>query len=254
MKAIKILPFLLPILLSSCVERTHKKEIEQRAVIEPDSVYVHEDGTVCHAQSPINILSSEQKDGKHNITFSFKDEINSVENLGHTVQVDFKIGSTVEVDGETFEFKQAHFHTPSEHLIDGVTYPMEMHVVNTLKGQEAGQETEFLVLGFLFKMGDSNPFVSHVLNSVPEEENAIKEVDLGEIQFSDFIEEGDDLLGHYYHYKGSLTTPPYSETVRWYVTKNIYEASPNQITSILNIEGVNARHIQGINDRTIETE
>ncbi len=101
------------------------------------------------AQSPINILSDQSEHRKHNITFNFKDEINKVQNLGHTIQLDFEPGSTVNVDGKTFEFKQVHFHTPSEHLIDGITYPMEMHVVNTLAGQDKEDTTEYLVILFL---------------------------------------------------------------------------------------------------------
>ncbi len=57
-------------------------------------------------QSPINILSDQSEKEKHNVTFNFKDEIDKVQNLGHTVQLDFKPGSTVTVDGKTFEFKQ----------------------------------------------------------------------------------------------------------------------------------------------------
>ena len=101
------------------------------------------------AQSPINILSDQSEHRKHNITFNFKDEINKVQNLGHTIQLDFEPGSTVKTGGQTFEFKQIHFHTPSEHLIDGMTYPMEMHVVNTLAGQDKEDTTEYLVILFL---------------------------------------------------------------------------------------------------------
>lgn len=238
----------------SCREKSREKNEEEKAAIIPDSVFVHKDGTICHAQSPINILSFQHQDGKHNITFSFKDEINQVENLGHTVQVDFKPGSSVQVDEEVFDFKQAHFHTPSEHLVDGVTYPMEMHVVNTLRGQSEDDETEFLVMGVLFKMGKSNPFVQHILDLVPGEEHKSREIEMGEIQFADLIGQNEEVLQHYYHYKGSLTTPPYSETVRWYITKKVHEASPEQITAMLNIEGVNARHIQGLNNRKIEAE
>jgi carbonic anhydrase len=51
-------------------------------------------------------------------------------------------------------------------------------------------------------------------------------------------------LGTYYHYKGSLTTPPFTENVDWLIGKYIFEASPDQITAIEKIKGDNARHVQ----------
>lgn len=259
MKLLKTyLSLLLVTILCSCNQGKEEKSghEDEKAAIEEDLSFVHEDGTICHAQSPINILSFKDTTGlAHNITLNFKDEVNEVENLGHTVQIDFKPGSTITVDDETFDFVQAHFHTPSEHLVDGVTYPMEMHVVNTLQGQAENEEKEYLVIGFLFKMGKENPFIQEVLDAVPEDEDESKKVGLGEVKVTDLLMESDERpLSHYYHYKGSLTTPPYSETVRWYVTRNIYEASPEQIKSILQIEGANARHIQALNERTIEAE
>ncbi|WP_435624100.1 carbonic anhydrase family protein [Flagellimonas sp.] len=258
MRATARIIFVLSVLmLSSCVQKKESESAqEEKPAILPELAYVHEDGSICHAQSPINILSFKDTTNiGHNITLNFKDEVNEVENLGHTVQVDFKPGSTITVDDETFDFVQAHFHTPSEHLVDGITYPMEMHVVNTLHGQPEGEEKEFLVIGFLFKMGEKNAFIEEVLNAVPEHEDESKKVGLGEVKVTDLLMEKNQApLSHYYHYKGSLTTPPYSETVRWYVTKSILEASPEQVKRILKIEGSNARHIQALNEREIEVE
>ena len=118
-------------------------------------------------QSPINILSKQTEAGRHNITLNFKDEINKVDNLGHTIQLDFKEGNTITIDQKTYEFKQLHFHTPAEHLIDGITYPMEMHMVNTLRGGTA----EYMVVAFHFKMGKENKFINEFLNLIPEDEN-----------------------------------------------------------------------------------
>ena len=57
-----------------------------------------------------------------------------------------------------------------------------------------------------------------------------------------------------YHYKGSLTTSPYTESVNWYVMKRIFEASPEQIERINAIEGDNARHTQARYERDISAE
>ena len=197
-------------------------------------------------QSPINILSEEATTGGHTITLNFAGEIDMVENLGHTVQLDLEPGNTINMDGRTFEFKQMHFHTPSEHLIDGITYPMEVHMVTTLKDQPEGVLTEYLVLAFLVRMGRKNKFIANFIDKIPKEEGGINEVDLSALTDSETSNAANLLkeLNSYYHYKGSLTTPPYTESVNWYVMKKIFEASPEQILRINSIEGDNARHVQ----------
>lgn len=203
-------------------------------------------------QSPINILSSEAKTGQHNVTLNFNGEINKVENLGHTVQLDFKPGNTISFDDKTYEFKQLHFHTPSEHLIDGITFPMEMHVVNTLMGQKKGETPEYLVIAYLFKMGETEPFIDRFIDLVPSKENQTRTININALNEPRL--DGHQLekeLKFFYHYKGSLTTPPYTESVNWYVLSRIFEASPEQIKRINEIEGDNARHIQAIYGREI---
>jgi len=246
------------LLLLSCTtkkEETKEHETKKTGIIE-QTVYVDANGHLCHAQSPINILSfNADVNGKHNITFNFKDEINAVENLGHTVQLDISEGSTITVDDEIFDFKQLHFHTLSEHLVDGVTYPMEMHMVNTLKDHDNTKDPQYLVIGVLFKMGKESTFISEFINAIPKEEHTLNELTIGDVRISDlFSEIPQGVLNSYYHYEGSLTTPPYTESVRWYVSKTVFEASPNQIKQILKIEGLNARQIQGVNNRKIESE
>lgn len=176
-------------------------------------------------QSPINILSAEIKASKgHGITLHFQDKINAIKNLGYTVQLDFDKGSTVSSDGREYELKQMHFHTPSEHLIDGMTFPMELHIVNQVPPLNESDTPHYLVIAALFKMGKENKFISDFLSTTPS----------------------------FYHYRGSLTTKPYTESVSWFVLKRIIEASPEQIRTINKIEGDNARHIQNKFGRTID--
>lgn len=110
-------------------------------------------------QSPINILTSTVAHvDSRAINVRYKDEVDTITNLGHTIQLHFAEGSTIVAHGKTFNFKQMHFHTPSEHQLDGMTYPMEMHIVNAAEDGESG-EIEYLVISILFKMGDENKFI-----------------------------------------------------------------------------------------------
>nr|WP_315150294.1 carbonic anhydrase family protein [uncultured Flavobacterium sp.] len=206
-------------------------------------------------QSPINIISSKSKEGKHKITLHYKDEINKIENLGHTVQLDFQEGSSITVDDTTFVFKQCHFHTPSEHLIDGQTFPAEMHIVNLLPNADKKATPQYLVIGVLFKEGKENKFIADFLNTIPKEEHETAELKVGKVKLSDlFGNVSKSIKGHYYQYRGSLTTPPFTESVRWYITKHIFEASAEQIEAINRIEGNNARHVQALYGRLISTK
>ena len=202
-------------------------------------------------QSPINILSSETNTlNKHKVTLNYQDKINAIENLGHTIQLDFEKGSTISLDGMTYQFKQMHFHTPSEHLIDGMTFPMELHIVNYLAPKNKNDTPHYLVIAVLFKMGKENIFISEFLNLIPKKANTITQITTGHVGLHDL------LSGHFnndfYHYKGSLTTLPYTESVNWFVLKTIITASPEQIRTINKIEGNNARHIQGRYGRSID--
>ncbi|MDX2430509.1 MAG: carbonic anhydrase family protein, partial [Bacteroides sp.] len=96
------------------------------------------------------------------------------------------------------------------------------------------------------RMGKENKFISNFIDQIPKEEGGINEVDLNALTDSETSNVANLLkeLNSYYHYKGSLTTPPYTESVNWYVMKKIFEASPEQILRINSIEGNNARHIQ----------
>jgi carbonic anhydrase len=205
-------------------------------------------------QSPINILSFKEKTTEaHEVTLHFQDEIEAVQNLGHTVQLDFSEGSTISYDGLTYTFKQIHFHTPSEHLIDGITFPMEMHVVTNVPAEDKDDFPRYLVVGFLFKMGKANKFIDDFLNLIPKTEDTATPLESGTVKVRDVFtgtEQRD--VENYYHYRGSLTTPPYTETVEWFVYKDIIEASPEQIAAINVIQGDNARRIQGTFGRIID--
>jgi carbonic anhydrase len=206
------------------------------------------------AQSPINIIAEEaDKVEKEKISFTFHPDINAVENLGHTIQVDFKDGSTCVVNGKDYLSKQFHFHTPSEHLINGMTFPMEMHIVNVLS--DSANKPTYMVLAVLFAMGTENKFIKEFLDKIPKEEGEKNALQTGEVKLDDLLSQfvGND-INSYYSYKGSLTTPPYTESVQWVILKHVVEASEEQIMTIEKLEGNNARHVQAVNDRKVYTQ
>jgi carbonic anhydrase len=262
----KTIIYALAIVIAACGEQTKQANTSKDSIVPANDVnattpdaetkkqqeYIMPGLDHGFEQSPINIISSANESGKHNITLYFKDEVNKIENLGHTVQLDFAEGSTITQDDTTFAFKQCHFHTPSEHLIDGITYPMEMHIVNLMPNADKNATPQYLVIGVLFKEGKENKFIADFLKAIPKEEHETAPLKTKTVKLADlFGTIPKELKGNYYSYKGSLTTPPYTESVRWYISKHIFEASAEQIEAINKIEGNNARHVQALYGRTI---
>jgi carbonic anhydrase len=203
-------------------------------------------------QSPINILDCQTKDlACHKVVLHYKQSKEKVVNLGHTIQVDYQPESNIEYDDHIYDFKQFHFHTPSEHLIDGITYPMEMHMVHKRRSDDTTAVTDYLVIGIWFKEGGKdNPFLNEFMEAVPDHEGEVIEVRGGYVNVNDLLEQADEI--EYYHYNGSLTTPPFSESVTWLIIKHIFVASPDQIEFINRLEGNNARHVQARFEREVD--
>lgn len=199
-------------------------------------------------QSPINIITEDLITANHHIDPNYKPTHEEIIHKKHTVEVEYDPGSFIVFDDIKYTCNQFHFHTPSEHLIDGVTYPMELHLVHS-EYDEKTQNDLYFVISVLFKMGEKNDFIDRLIQDIPKKVGKVTEHEDVFYNISDLI--GNELKD-YYHYTGSLTTHPYTETVNWAVLEHILEASPEQISFINQTEGNNARHIQSVNGRKIE--
>ncbi|PWJ43381.1 carbonic anhydrase family protein [Sediminitomix flava] len=205
-------------------------------------------------QSPINIVTSEEDDSTHTIYYNYThitDKPHQLINEGKTVKVEYEPGSTFSFDGIEYNFDQLHFHTPSEHLIDGVTYPMEMHLVHSNTNKDGSKN--YLVLAVLFKEGTDPNFFKELIERIPDKVGdrvvlPAKSLDVRSLAKG--LDKSKDFA--FFHYRGSLTTPPHTERVEWIIFKHIFEASPHTIQRINKIEGDNARHIQEVFNREID--
>ena len=196
-----------------------------------------------HAQSPIDI--PEQTDApahSHEIALHYHKTAEHIIHREHTIELDVDLddGSGIDFDGQSYVLDQFHFHTPSEHLIGGKRYPVELHLVHR------SPQGEVLVVGILFAVGDESLLLEQILSDTPE--------DLGRID-RDTLLDVSDLFppkSHFYTYRGSFTTAPYTEGVEWLILRSHPEVSAAQIVRLLVIEGGNARDVQEKNDRTVE--
>ncbi|MBW3781365.1 carbonic anhydrase [Aeromonas veronii] len=166
---------------------------------------------------------------------------NTVVNNGHTVQVGYAPGSTLQLDGTRFELKQFHFHAPSENLIEGKSYPLEGHLVHV------SGKGEIAVVAVMFEAGKANSALAAAWSALPAK--------VGEIQALKTPLVAEQLLPEnrdYYRFSGSLTTPPCSEGVRWLVMKQPVEVSQAQIDAFKAVmHHPNNRPVQPLNGRVV---
>jgi carbonic anhydrase len=193
-------------------------------------------------QSPIDLVSDVRAELPE-LEFEYYSTPLREINNGHTIQQNVEPGSffRIPVRGVEFELKQFHFHSPSEHSVNGRFYAMEMHFVH------ADEHGELAVVGVMIEEGEEHPVLKQLWSFMPENPGDTSEQPIG-------IEETDLLppTRRYYVYGGSLTTPPCSEGVKWIVLKTPIEASAEQIETFKSRVGPTTnRPVQPTNARLI---
>lgn len=189
-------------------------------------------------QSPVNIetISATPMIDEGEINLNYNDIVIDEVDNGHSIQID-DTGTAV-INGRNFDLTQFHFHAKSEHTIDSNYFPLEAHFVNK------AQDGRLAVLAVLFKEGQANPAFETILQNIKKGEKATVSdpIDTKQLFPTEFS---------YYHYLGSLTTPPLSENVEWYVMAQPVEVSKEQIKTFNTYYDGNNREIQPLNDRLI---
>ena len=173
-----------------------------------------------HAQSPIDIRTTSVKgEALPAIEFAYKPGPAKIVDNGHTIQVVPAPGDAISVGGHRYELQQFHFHKPSEESIDGKRRDMVVHLVHK---DDAGK---LAVVAVLLQAGETNPVIAALWNNLPAHKQA-------EVELKDVLIDPADLLPKdrgYYTFEGSLTTPPCSEGVTWYVLKNPSRVSSGEV-------------------------
>ena len=193
-------------------------------------------------QSPIDIPDAKARKGDlAGLLFNYKPVSLKVIDTGHSIQVNYAPGSFVSIEGKHYELQQIHFHKPAEEKIDGKGHEMDAHLVHK------GPDGKLMVIAVLMDTGKENKFIKSVWDSMPKEKGKEMSVDAVKINAVDLLPNDKG----YYTYAGSLTTPPCSEQVTWYVLKSPVQVSADQIARFGRIYPMNARPIQPYNDRDV---
>ncbi|CAN6443516.1 unnamed protein product [Victoria cruziana] len=149
----------------------------------------------------------------------------------------------IRINGTEYHLKACHWHSPSEHTINGTRYDLELHMVHE---SDQGQKS---VVAILYRFGQHDEFLAmfmHAITTLGTSDEVIGFTNPSDIKFG---------TKKYYRYEGSLTTPPCTEGVIWNVIKKVRTASKSQIFALRGAVNKgfekNSRPTQPLNGRTV---
>jgi carbonic anhydrase len=193
-----------------------------------------------HRQSPIDIRNPRKADLPP-IQFDYKPSPLHIIDNGHTVMINYGPGSSMSVGGKKYALRQFHFHRPSEEKINGKGFEMVVHLVH------ADQEGSLAVVAVLLEKGEDNPLVHELWNDWPKEKEKEESLDSVQIVVTRLLPADRG----YYTFPGSLTTPPCTENVTWFVLKHPVTISAAEIEQFSKSYRHDARPTQPLYDRVV---
>jgi len=195
-------------------------------------------------QSPVDIRNPE-KAALPALRFDYHPgPIQYVINNGHTIRVNYYApgsGDFLVFAGVSYQLTQFHFHRPSEEQVNGKPYAMVLHLMHqTSDGKVAG-------VAVFLTAGKGNPAVQEIWDHMPSAEG--QNVVALQLNPTDFLPSDTEA---YYMYMGSVTAPPCTEGVTWFVLKKPITVSPAQISTFAKLYPDDVRLPQPLNGRIVK--
>ena len=191
-------------------------------------------------QSPIDLVNPTSA-ALPAIAFNYQPTALRIQNNGHTVVVASSKENWIEVDSTRYELLQFHFHAPSEHTVAGQSFAMEMHLVHQDK------DGALAVIGVLMERGKAHAAFNSLWAHLPNTPGAVQQIEQVAVDAGALLPSA----RAYYRYDGSLTTPPCSEGVQWFVLTTPIELSQAQLAAFAAIVHGNNRPVQPLNGRQL---
>lgn len=207
-------------------------------------------------QSPVNLEGEKNAKKSNTLEVHYADDTPDFFNSGHAVQVNSSDNykGRLTIGNDLYPLIQYHFHAPSEHQIGVKTFPAELHLVHIR------EDGKIAVLGVLLEEGEANPAFQTILDKVSHHSGVLNS-DTGIVINPKSLLPDD--LSHFDTYAGSLTTPPCSEGVNWFVFAEPVTISSDQLEQLKgffpdlydgSLDGYtngNARFTQDLNGRVV---
>lgn len=191
------------------------------------------------AQSPVDIAP--RPGAARPIEFDYKPVAGTLVDDGHMLKVNFAAGSTIRIDGATYQLVQLHVHAPSEHTIAGEHYPLELQLVH----QDG--EGHLAIVSVLYDSGAASSPLGEIWARWSRKTGG-----------EDRLKKPFDPKGllpdtrTVFRYTGSLTFPPCAEGVIWNVMRRTLTDSKPHLDAFARRYPHNIRPVQPLNERKIE--
>lgn len=228
---------------------THEEQKEWGSIKEETksvapSMYPYAECSIGQHQSPVDLGGMTSEKSLNLLQAKYTEDKPEFFNSGHAIQVNSSTDyqGQLKIGSDAYPMIQYHFHAPSEHVINGKTYPAELHFVHVRP------DGKMAVLGVLFQEGAANKTLQTILDNVPTEHEEHKNDTGVAINPKLLLPKS---LSKFYTYAGSLTTPPCSEGVNWYVLANPVTISAGQLAQLEKLYKENAREPQPLNGRAV---
>jgi carbonic anhydrase len=189
-------------------------------------------------QSPIRLTSSGTLSiTPTNLLFITQSSENSasIVNSGQMLNIKPNGSNHITIKRLKYQLENISIHTFSEHIIDEQSFDLEIQL------QYRNQHDEIAIVAVLAEQGGSNDTIDDVIDGLKS----------GSMNLDPYTFLPESQV-NYYHYIGSLTSPPCSEDIKWYVMKDRIEVSSKQLKVLRNLHKQNARPIQATNSRDVE--
>jgi len=194
-------------------------------------------------QSPIDIREGIAVD-LEKIAFDYRPSAFTVQDTGHTVQVNVAAGNGLTVMGRRYELTQFHFHRPSEERVNGRQFDMVAHL------EHKDAQGRLAIVAVLLERGPDNkpqPLIQSVWANLPLERGEALAAQV-QLDLNQLLPENRG----YYTYMGSQTTPPCQEGVLWMVMRQPVQLTAQQIGVFARLYPMNARPLQAGSGRLIK--
>ena len=167
----------------------------------------------------------------------------TLENDGHTIVVHVNPGSYIIAGGVRYELQQYDFHHPTEHAVQGKLTEMDVHLLH----KSADGKVAIIAVRLVEDRDKPNAVLAMLWPHLPTTAGKTAKV-------TEMVNAGGLLPSDrgYWTYMGSLTRPPCTEGVRWFVFENEITLGREQLRAFTAIFKMNSRPLQGMHGRRIE--
>ena len=167
------------------------------------------------------------------LSLEYGDTTGEILNNGHTIEVETEGRNILVLAGVAYQLVQFHFHSVSEHRVDGRGFDMEMHLVH------ASADGSNAVIGVFLERGQSSGSLAPIFHHLPDDVNTKHHLDAS-FNPRNFLPKSDA----HFRYLGSLTTPPCTEGVQWIVMNEPVAVSDEDMAQFAERIHLNARPVQ----------